>query len=493
LSIKKFILIGSGISSLTLALLLLKEGHQVTILEQHYVPGGYLHCFKRFGFKYETGAHYVGALGKDLPFYRLLNYLGVYHAEDFVELSAHDLDIYYFEDFQFSYTLGYKQNIYRLTEQFPQNKEQIEQYFSLVEQAAHSFPTYYFKREYNEQKMLGYLEVTLEQVLNDLSIQGRLRKILEAPCILHGVSPKEISFGIHSILIDSITISAHGFKNGGQALAQRFVDKIIERGGEIKLSHKVTEIRLKESFITEVVCENGAEFSGDEYISGIHPKILFEMIGLEKLRTSFRHRLQKIPESCPFVGAYLTLKNNLTLNPHSNYFFIPEQLLYKEQEVTLENQFGFMATSDRSYSGNSKFPLAIHASCPPHYFEKWKSITSKITEKEYIKAKENIFTPLLKKIDQKIEGFSHSIVDICYSSTLTNSRFNPSPNGSAYGFYHDRSVTGARSLGPKTQFSNLYLTGQNTLFPGILGASVSGLRTCSYFTGMSTILKRIEY
>jgi all-trans-retinol 13,14-reductase len=49
--------IGSGISSLTAAILLAKEGKSVAVLEQHYLPGGYLHAFRKMGHSFDTGAH----------------------------------------------------------------------------------------------------------------------------------------------------------------------------------------------------------------------------------------------------------------------------------------------------------------------------------------------------------------------------------------------------------------------------------------------------
>jgi len=76
------LIIGSGISSLTSAIILLTKGYSVRILEQHYVAGGYLHSFKRFGEEFETGGHYQGAMGEGEPFERLLNYLDVFDADD---------------------------------------------------------------------------------------------------------------------------------------------------------------------------------------------------------------------------------------------------------------------------------------------------------------------------------------------------------------------------------------------------------------------------
>lgn len=491
---KNFLIMGSGISSLTLAVLLLKAGHQVKILEQHYLPGGYLHCFKRFGFRFDTGAHYVGALGDGLPFQQILRYLGVYHAEDYVELSTDNVDTYYFDGWEYSYSVGYQENIRKLSEDFPSQKAAIQQYFDLVHTSAHSFPTYYFKEEYDQSLMLKFLEMTLDDVLKNLGIDGKLAEVLRAPCVLHGVSPQDVAFGVHSILIDSIMVSSHGFRNGGEKLAQRFVDKIKELGGEVLLSHKVNKIDVENGLVTSVHCENGSSFTADEYVAGIHPKLVFDFIGQDKLKPAFRARLNNIVESAPFVGAYVILKNNVTINPLSNYYFMPNDIrnAFREDQMTLDNQFGFCATPLRTYINEGKFPLSIHASCPPSFFDAWAGKNKRITDADYLAAKEKVFEPLFQRLDQRFEGFADAIVEKNFSSSLTNSRFNPSPNGSAYGFYHDQSITGARALGPRTHFANLYLTGQNSLFPGLLGATISGLRTSGFFTGIKDILRHLQ-
>ncbi|MBA2405347.1 MAG: NAD(P)/FAD-dependent oxidoreductase [Bdellovibrionales bacterium] len=491
---KNFLIIGSGISSLTLAVLLLQAGHQVKILEQHYLPGGYLHCFKRFGFRFDTGAHYVGALGDGLPFQKILKYLGVYHADDYVALNDENVDSYFFDDWKYSYSIGYEENIRKLSDDFPSEKEAIAQYFQLVKTSAHSFPTYYFKEDYDQSVMLKFLEMTLDDVLKNLNISGKLAEILRAPCVLHGVSPQDVSFGVHSILIDSIMVSSHGFKNGGEKLADRFVKKIKELGGELLLSHKVNKIDVENGIVTRVHCENGSSFAADEYIAGIHPKLVFDFIGQDKLKPAFRSRLNSINESAPFVGAYVIMKNNLNINPRSNYYFMPNDIRhsFKDDQLGLDNQFGFCASPLRTYQAEGLFPLSIHASCPRDFFDHWKGSSKKITDPDYLAAKEKVFEPLFQRLNQRFEGFSEAIIEKNYSSNLTNSRFNPSPNGSAYGFYHDQSLTGVRALGPRTHFNNLYLTGQNSLFPGLLGATISGLRTSGFFTGIKDILRQLQ-
>ena len=55
------IVIGSGIGGLVSAALLANHADQkVLVLERHYTAGGYTHTFKRKGFEWDVGVHYIG-------------------------------------------------------------------------------------------------------------------------------------------------------------------------------------------------------------------------------------------------------------------------------------------------------------------------------------------------------------------------------------------------------------------------------------------------
>ena len=70
------ILIGSGIGCLTTAALLSKQGFKTLILEQHYTAGGFTHVFKRKGFEWDVGIHYIGeAHQKGTAMERLFSYI----------------------------------------------------------------------------------------------------------------------------------------------------------------------------------------------------------------------------------------------------------------------------------------------------------------------------------------------------------------------------------------------------------------------------------
>ena len=59
------IIIGSGMGSLTSAAILAKEGQKVLVLERHYNAGGFTHVFKRKGFEWDVGIHYIGEVQRE--------------------------------------------------------------------------------------------------------------------------------------------------------------------------------------------------------------------------------------------------------------------------------------------------------------------------------------------------------------------------------------------------------------------------------------------
>jgi len=70
------IIIGSGMGSLTSAAILAKEGQKVLVLERHYIAGGFTHVFKRKGFEWDVGIHYIGEVQReDAIIKRLFDYI----------------------------------------------------------------------------------------------------------------------------------------------------------------------------------------------------------------------------------------------------------------------------------------------------------------------------------------------------------------------------------------------------------------------------------
>ena len=59
------IIIGSGMGGLATAAILSKEGQKVIVLERHYTAGGFTHIFKRKGYEWDVGIHYIGEVQRE--------------------------------------------------------------------------------------------------------------------------------------------------------------------------------------------------------------------------------------------------------------------------------------------------------------------------------------------------------------------------------------------------------------------------------------------
>src|SRR4030042_1912235 len=67
------VIIGAGIGGLVCGCYLAKAGLKVLIVEQHYKPGGYCTSFKRKGYTFDVGVHYLGSCReKDGVIYNIL-------------------------------------------------------------------------------------------------------------------------------------------------------------------------------------------------------------------------------------------------------------------------------------------------------------------------------------------------------------------------------------------------------------------------------------
>ena len=71
------VVIGSGLGSLSAAVLLAKAGKKVIVLEQNYLPGGCVSSYFRKGYVFEAGATTLVGLDEGMPLREILNRTGI--------------------------------------------------------------------------------------------------------------------------------------------------------------------------------------------------------------------------------------------------------------------------------------------------------------------------------------------------------------------------------------------------------------------------------
>jgi len=101
------IVIGSGISGLTMSLLLAVNGHKVLLLEKNPRIGGALSRFYRKGIPFDTGFHFTGGLHKGGILYDILSILGIRDLIQPIFLSEDNASCFFFESENRLYEVPY--------------------------------------------------------------------------------------------------------------------------------------------------------------------------------------------------------------------------------------------------------------------------------------------------------------------------------------------------------------------------------------------------
>ena len=86
------VVIGSGAGGLTAAAALARCGQRVLVLEQHYLPGGWMHSFTLDGYRFSPGVHYVGQCGPGGFLREMYEGLEVTSDLEFCEMSPDGFD-----------------------------------------------------------------------------------------------------------------------------------------------------------------------------------------------------------------------------------------------------------------------------------------------------------------------------------------------------------------------------------------------------------------
>jgi all-trans-retinol 13,14-reductase len=129
---------------------------------------------------------------------------------------------------------------------------------------------------------------------------------------------------------------------------------------------------------------------------------------------------------------------------------------------------------------------------PFEWFSPWVEDRYGRRSAAYKEFKTGITNSIYAAVEKHQPGFAANIRQCTSSTPLTHLHFNGSEEGSSYGLYHSMANTGARALGPRTKVLNLLLTGQNCLFPGLMGAATSALRTCGHVVGIKPVLQELK-
>jgi all-trans-retinol 13,14-reductase len=509
------IIIGSGMGSLTTGAILAKEGQRVLILERHYTAGGFTHIFKRRGYEWDVGIHYIGEVQKPRSVVRkLFDYIsdaGIKWAD-----MGGVYDKIVIGEKQYDLVKGVGNFKNKLCEYFPDEKQAIDEYVNLVFEATKTAQKFYMDKAMPPlmSKTIGYWmrkpfyefsDRTTYDVLRSLTDNEELIKVLAGQYGDYGVTPKKSSFAMHASVARHY-FGGGNFPVGGSSEIVKNIAPVIEAaGGTILVRAEVHEIQIENNKATGVVMADGKIFTAENIVSGAGIMTTYNKLLSAETVAKYRldEQLTRIERSVSHACLYIGLKGSPTdLNlPKTNYWVYPDDLDHDacvERYLADINEpfpvvyISFPSAKDPDFP--SRYPdrstIDIITLVPFETFAEWDGSRWMKRGDDYKELKEKISQRLLAELYKQQPQLEGRVDHYELSTPLTTQNFVNYEKGEIYGLDHTPSRFRHRFLKPRTPIRKLYLTGQDIVTAGVAAALFSGVLTVSAMTGKN-VLKKI--
>ena len=515
------IVIGSGIGGLSAAALLARRaGKRVLVLERHYTPGGYTHTFRRPGYEWDVGVHYIGDVGPgdtlravfDAISDGSLQWVPLGEVYDRIVIGTDTYDL----------RAGADNLRDDLKRHFPQESGAIDRYFAIVRKVVAAANKYFMAKALPaplatlagplmQRTFMRYADRTTRAVLEELTSDQRLIAVLTGQWGDFGLPPAESSFAIHAIVANHYFEGAYYPVSGAARIFQAIAPVIEASGGKVLINAEVSEIAIENRRAIGVKMKDGTVLRAPLVISDAG---VMNTLG-RLVPRSVAERYRALPDpaairpsiahACLYLGLRQTAEE-LSL-PKCNIWIYPDErhertFAAEPDDSTLPFAYiSFPSAKDpdfaRRHPGRATIDVITLARWDA--YAQWDGTRWKKRPAEYEAAKKRLADRLLEVAYRHLPQIAGKI-DVCELSTpLTTRHFANYERGEIYGLAHTPARFREPLLRPRTPIRSLFLTGQDVTACGVAGALMGGVLCASAIMGrnlMSSIAKpapAIEY
>jgi all-trans-retinol 13,14-reductase len=513
------IVIGSGIGGLCSAALLSQMGKKVLVLEQHYTAGGFTHAYEREGYEWDVGVHYIGDMGRKSQGRGLFDYISG------GQLKWAEMDPVYdriiLGDEHFDFVAGKENFKNSLKLQFPDDTVAIDQYVDLVmtttkymaavsQTKAMPRPLAKLMSLSSKNKFPDYALDSSYNVLKGLTDNEKLIAVLCGQWGDHGCPPKESVFLMHALIAGHYFNGGFYPVGGASKIAETIIPQIQVSGGDVLTYADVQEILIVDDRAVGVEMVDGHCLYADYIISNAGVVNTFTKLLPAAISDKFgyRDRVQSLATSMSHGGMYIGLRgtaDELQL-PKTNLWIYLDQhhdenvaALRKDPSAPLPLVYvSFPSAKDpdfqRRHPGRSTIEIVI-GPCDFEQYRQWAYKTWGKRGDDYEALKADLSERMLAALYKQLPHLQGKIDYSEISTPLSTNHFCRYKQGEAYGLAHTKARFEQEWLTPKTRVKGLYLTGQDLISCGVVGALMAGMVTAMSvvgFRGAGTLMKKIK-
>jgi all-trans-retinol 13,14-reductase len=497
------IVIGSGIGGLAAAAALGKRGQRVLLLEQHTVPGGQTQTFRRQGWVFATGVHYLSGVGPQPggagQFGRLLAWLGD-GALSFAP-CANPYDIVRLPGFEFG--IPHPESAYQaaLLERFPGERAAIERWFeasraarkaAFTLMALHSMPPWLAAglRLLRGGEAEQWRRHTLADELAKIT-HPQLRAVLGARWGDYGAPPATAPFVEHAMVAHAYDAGAYYPVGGPARIAQALLPAVSAAGGELRLGAEARRILLEGGRAA------GVEFVQDGATRTERARHVISDIGAantlacldQGVAPEWRAELRRLAPGPGFVALYIGLEGDLAAlgaSSANHWIYESDDIGRLWQQPADEDAPGvfvsFPSLKDPDWKGP---PTAeVLALADPRAFAPWLDAPAgRAPDADYAAFKDWVAARLLGQFQRHFPALAPAVRFHEAATPLTQRRFVRAQGGAMYGLEMSAERLGSDAVRLRTPVPGLLLAGQDVAGPGVPAAFMAGLMAAATVDG----------
>jgi all-trans-retinol 13,14-reductase len=498
------IVIGSGMGGLAAAGWLAKHGgKRVLVLERHYTAGGFTHTFRRPGYEWDVGVHYIGqVMDPDSPVRQAFDDLTDAKLEWADMGEVYDKII--IGDDEYEFVKGREAWRTRMHEYFPSDQEAIDRYLDLLRSTYRKAGLFFAEKSVPplvarlagglmRRPLLRRAGRTTRETLEDLTRNERLIGVLTAQWGDHGLPPSQSSFFMHALIVGHYLKGAAYPVGGSSRIAATIEPTIEEANGAVFTSAEVKEILIEKSRAVGVRMANGSEFRAPVVISNAGFANTFSRLVSSNVAATLG--MQKILKRQEPSAAHLSLyvgiketasqlgldKTNLWIYPHHDHDRNVELFLADPDAPLPVAYISFPSAKDPDFERRcpGRATIEVVTLAPYEWFERWEDLPWKRRGEDYEQLKAKLIEKMLEPLFEHCPQVRGKIDHAELSTPLSTRHFAGFTRGEIYGLAPTPERFAERSLKPQTAVPGLYLTGADASTAGVAGALYAGLFAAS--------------
>lgn len=489
------IAIGSGMGGMTTAAALSRFDRKVLLLEQSQNLGGLTHSFSRGSFSWDVGLHYCGMFRPDQLGGRLLDWLSD-GAVEFRSIGTVYDTVHFPDGVEVAIGRPVEALKQELKDRFPDHSAEVDAYFEALESADEAMmaasaersmpePFRSVHRLWNSRKIEKFCGRTTSEVVADYVSDPKLAAALMAQWGTYGGLPNEASFGLHARVISHYLDGAGYPVGGASSIANGLLPVIEGAGGRALAGTPVSAILIEDGQAVGVRTSEGQEFRAPVIVSSIGAgETVKRLLPAEIQSQEWAAEISGMRPSLCHFEIYLGFEGDIAKHgaTRSNHWFYESwnvgDILWSDTSEPIRGGFAsFPSLKDEDHepgasnSHTGQFMVLADWSTVAEFVEGG----ARQRPDEWAVFKEGVETRMLEYFASKFPALAELVVFRELGTPLATARFTAHEKGGFYGLETTPRRVLSEALGPRTPVPGLFLSGQDSMTPGIAGALFGGV------------------